>query len=223
MLRLIAATRLNAADFQQSLLGRSLTRLGPWVDVRAEVVTQNTAGLPDVYNAAILRADEGDTLALLHDDVWIDDWFLPQRIDEGLARFDVIGVAGTARRLPRQPAWGFVDTTWRWDNPEHLSGAVAHGRGGEAQVTAYGPTPRPAVLLDGLFLALRVAAVRKARVQFDPQFRFHFYDLDFCRSCERAGLTMGTWPIALTHASGGSFSNPAWLTAYQTYLAKWGE
>jgi hypothetical protein len=60
-------------------------------------------------------------------------------------------------------------------------------------------------------------------VCFDPRFKFHFYDLDFCRSCEQAGLRMGTWPIALMHGSAGSFATPAWQCAYELYLAKWKE
>jgi hypothetical protein len=60
-------------------------------------------------------------------------------------------------------------------------------------------------------------------VRFDPRFTFHFYDMDFCRSCERAGLSMGTWPIAITHRSTGAFGSPAWQAGYAEYLAKWRE
>jgi hypothetical protein len=60
-------------------------------------------------------------------------------------------------------------------------------------------------------------------VRFDPQFRFHFYDTDFSRSCEQAGLSMGTWPIALTHLSAGKWQTPEWDAAFQAYLAKWRE
>ena len=62
-----------------------------------------------------------------------------------------------------------------------------------------------------------------AGVRFDPQFKFHFYDLDFCRSCEKAGLSMGTWPIDIMHASGGVFRSDAWNEARELYFRKWGE
>jgi len=62
-----------------------------------------------------------------------------------------------------------------------------------------------------------------AGVRLDPNFSFHFYDLDFCRSAEAAGLRIGTWPIAITHASGGaSLQSPAWAESVERYLHKWG-
>jgi GT2 family glycosyltransferase len=60
-------------------------------------------------------------------------------------------------------------------------------------------------------------------VKFDERFDFHFYDMDFCRGAEKAGLRIGTWPIAVTHASGALFGTPAWRSALQVYLDKWGE
>ena len=60
-------------------------------------------------------------------------------------------------------------------------------------------------------------------VRFDSNFGFHFYGLDFCRSAVAAGLRIGTWPIAITHASRGeSVQSPAWAESLQRYLHKWG-
>ena len=60
-------------------------------------------------------------------------------------------------------------------------------------------------------------------MRFDPAFTFDFYDLDFCRACEQAGLRLGTWPIAVTHESvGKGISSAAWEAARAVYLAKWG-
>ncbi|HYL16741.1 MAG TPA: hypothetical protein VEV41_27140 [Terriglobales bacterium] len=58
-----------------------------------------------------------------------------------------------------------------------------------------------------------------ALIAFDSQ--FHFYDLDFCRVCRQKELSLGTWPIAVTHASGGSFGSPQWLEARVLYEKKW--
>lgn len=58
-------------------------------------------------------------------------------------------------------------------------------------------------------------------MRFDERFMFDFYDLDFCRSVERAGLRMGTWPIAITHTSVGQSGSPAWRGSLQTYREKW--
>ena len=99
-----------------------------------------------------------------------------------------------------------------------------HGAPGAGHVDAFGPVPAEVKLLDGVLLAARAAVLKASGVRFDPQFAFHFYDTDFCRSCERAGLRMGTWPIALTHASAGAgWATSGWDAAYRAYLAKWGE
>ena len=60
-------------------------------------------------------------------------------------------------------------------------------------------------------------------MRFDERFPFHFYDLDFCRSARANGLRLGTWPITLTHQSGGRFGIPEWRKAYADYLNKWHE
>lgn len=224
MLRIVAATRADPLTFaRQTPLGRSLDRLLSRKDWVADVAFGNSAGLPVVYNAALERAADADILAFTHDDVWVDDWYLHLRLQEALSRFAVVGVAGNRRRVPRQPSFAFTDDNFTWDNPENLSGSVVHTKGPSPQVGYYGECPAEVKLLDGVFLAVRAETLRRAAVTLDPRFTFHFYDLDFCRICEQAGLTIGTWPIALTHASGGKLGTPEWKAAYGVYLAKWGE
>lgn len=223
MLRIVSATRRSKATFADSRLGRTIRNLQTRGGVVADIAYDNQTGLPEVYNAAIDRAEAEDNLAFIHDDVFVHDWFLPERVTEGLSRFSVIGVAGNRRRVPRQPAWAFIDDKFTWDAFDNLSGAVAHDVRGATAISRYGPTPVPVVLLDGVFLAVRAATLKQAGVRFDTRFHFHCYDLDFCRACERAGLTLGTWPIALTHASGGHFGVPAWRKAFEAYLSKWGD
>ena len=60
-------------------------------------------------------------------------------------------------------------------------------------------------------------------VRFDEQFTFDFYDMDFCRTAEQCGLRVGTWPIAITHASLGGLGTPSWSAAFRRYLEKWSE
>lgn len=59
------------------------------------------------------------------------------------------------------------------------------------------------------------------KVLFDPRFDFHFYDMDFCRSARTKGLRLGTWPICITHQSGGAFGSQRWIEKYRLYLEKW--
>lgn len=244
---LCAATRLSRDDFwRHSLLGQSLRRfprsLLPQLAFRFDNHGARCEGLSTVYNRALDQCPEDRHLLLVHDDVYLHDVFLEQRLDDGLGRFDVLGLAGSRNSDLHQPSWGLAfDDELRclgWQNgggrPSHvlLSGAVSHtSTGGRRSLGAteepavalseYGPLPAECHLLDGLFLALDVERVKKTRVHFDEQFAFHLYDLDFCRSAGRAGLTLGTWPILGTHGSVGNFASEDWKRAARTYLAKW--
>jgi len=71
-------------------------------------------------------------------------------------------------------------------------------------------------------LAARVSTLLDAGVRFDERFDFHFYDMDFSRQAVAAGLKVGTWPVAVTHASGGAFGTEAWREGMDLYLDKWG-
>jgi GT2 family glycosyltransferase len=222
MIEIVSATRATEEDFWKGCaLGLSLRRLAQDARIGARVAFSNRRGLPEIYNARIQASDSPDLLVFCHDDVWLDDYFLADRVSEGLREYDVIGVAGNRRRLPKQPAWAFVDTAFTWDEKPNLSGAVAHGNRPFGAVAAFGAAPADCELLDGVFIAARKSALAQKAVLFDPRFDFHFYDLDFCRSARERGLRLGTWPVCLTHQSGGAFGTQAWQEKYRAYLAKW--
>lgn len=224
MIDIVSATRLSEAEFwNRSALGLSLRRLAHDARLVQRVAFANRRGLPEIYNARLLADDCGDMLVFMHDDVWIDDYFLADRVIEGLRTYDVIGVAGNRRRLHGQPAWAFVDGNFTWDDRANLSGAVAHGKQPFGAISFFGTAPADCELLDGVFLAANTAALKKAGVQFDARFDFHFYDMDFCRTARERGLRLGTWPLCLTHQSGGAFGTPQWREKYLAYAEKWGD
>lgn len=222
-IEIVSATRLSQQEFvEKSALGLSLRRLQGDKRLRATVAFANSRGLPEVYNSRIQAADGREVLVFMHDDVWIDDYFLPERVLEGLAAFDVIGVAGNRRRVAGQTAWAFIDEQRTWDARVNLSGRVAHGKGPFGKVASYGDVvPAECELLDGVFLAARRARLLEKGVLFDPRFDFHFYDMDFCRTARKQGLRLGTWPVCLTHQSGGDFTTEAWKEKYRLYREKW--
>lgn len=224
MIDIISATRLSSRDFwAKSALGQSLRQRANDPRIRARVTFCNRKGLPEVYNSRIEEPDRQDGLVFVHDDVWLDDEYFVESVLEGLARFDVIGVAGNRRRLPFQPAWPFTDIRLNVDALENLSGVIAHGERPNGSIRVFGDTPRDCELLDGVFLAARAHSLSSKQVRFDPRFKFHLYDMDFCRTARASGLTMSTWPVRLTHQSKGAFGGPAWADQYRTYVAKWGE
>ena len=225
-IHVVSATRKTEAEFwQTSALGRSLQRVAFDQRIAASVAYSNSAGLPTIYNLAIDRAGADDVLVFVHDDVWLDDYFFGQRIVEGTQTFEAIGVAGNTRRSPGQPGWAFKTINngqFEWDHG-YLSGVVAHGQEPNGALSVFGFSPMPVLLLDGVLLAASKRALLARNVRFDEQFKFHFYDLDFCRTAERQGMRLGTWPIALTHQSGGAFGTPSWQGMYQQYLQKWSD
>ena len=225
MIEFVSATRSTPEEFKTSAaLGKSISRLSYNPTIGFRVTTENTTGLPTLYNRAIDADNEHDILVFLHDDVFLDDYFIGQRIIEGLKSFDVIGLAGNRRRVPGQYSWVSVDQKGFEFDKQYISGLVAHAApGGRINISRYGPTPAPCELLDGVFLAARKSKLRAANVRFDERFDFHFYDLDFCRSARAAGLRLGTWPIAVTHVSAGLFGSPSWRAAKKVYFDKWGD
>jgi len=224
MIDIVSATRLSEEDFwSSSALGLSLGRLMLEPRLNARPIYDNARGLGELYNERLAADDCAEYVVFVHDDVWIDDYFLADRVIEGLKQYDVLGVAGNTRRRPGQPSWGFVDTNFNWEEPGYVSGWVAHGPQPFGQISAFGPVPADCELMDGVFFAAKTATLRERQVRFDPQFDFHLYDMDFCRTARSRGLRLGTWPICLTHQGKGKFATPAWFAMYERYLAKWGE
>lgn len=229
-IRIVCASRSSGTAFaKETALGQSLSlRLPERVALR--LFPDNCEGLARIYNIAIDEAREDPAILLfVHDDVYLGDFFWAERLRDGLSRFDVVGVVGNRRRVAGQPSWFFSafdrdrDTLTKAGR-EDFCGAVGYGSGTHPEgIDAFGSSGQEVKLLDGLFLAVRSATLREKSIRFDERFAFHFYDLDFCRQIERAGLTLGTWPISVIHRSKGSLGGEDWHQGYERYIEKWGE
>ena len=232
MLNFVTASRNSHEHFMaSSMLGLSLRQMEPFGPFGLRLFDHNNRSLGACFNEVIESAAPDDILAFIHDDVSIHDWHVGLRLEEALTQFDVVGVAGNRRRQAHQETWWMRPSRLvegkrildRRDS-DFLSGAVGHGRPTDARLTRFGVSPSPVALLDGVLLAARAGRLQNSGVRFDPRLAFHHYDLDFCRSASAAGLRIGTWPIALTHASRGeSVLSPAWTESVEIYLRKWGE
>lgn len=224
LFRFVCATRETAADFPtKTPLGRSLAPYLRSPQIELKLFAENRQGLPRLYNEAIRdAASRPAILIFLHDDVHLCDFFWAMHVISGLRVFDVIGLAGNKRRVPRQPSWYYADERFTRDAPENLSGIVGHGSGfPPGNISYYGPPGQQVKLLDGLFLAVHSDTLRARHVEFDERFDFHFYDMDFCRAAEVKGLRLGTWTVSVIHESGGNFASESWRAAYGRYLEKW--
>jgi GT2 family glycosyltransferase len=222
-IEVISATRYPEEQFwNKSALGLSLKRISFDNKVIPKIIFNNKRGLPVVYNEKIEGAEADSLLAFIHDDVWIDDYYFTQRIIDGLNQYDVIGVAGNRRRISGQPAW-HVNQNFVWDDKQYLTGAVAHGPNPFGPISFFGKVPSACELLDGVFISAKKSSLVRANCYFDELFDFHFYDMDFCRTARKNGLTLGSWPISLTHQSGGAFNTDHWKKGHRSYIEKWKE
>lgn len=233
--RFVVATRKE--EHQILPIDRCLTRI-KWedeYDVTEDIAYQNINGLPTVYNKAIEKAlsDGIDYLICVHDDIWLNDVMVFDKIVSASKSFDVIGVCGGK-------AWNFnhIDRPIIWTHASKgkgMSGFMAHAadekqsgvkfvhdyNGRSIFSSNYGNSPSRTLTLDGCFICLTNAAM-KMGLRFDERFSFHFYDMDLCFSAYVKGISVGTAPILLTHESlGMSVSQPEFMESQQKFLEKW--
>lgn len=223
-IRVVCATRLSESDFlTKTATGRSIASFANPSPVELRLFFSNQIGLSTVYNQAIEEAKQRPAiLVFTHDDLIICDFLWTERIRHGLKYFGIVGLAGNKRRLPNQAAWCFLSPQLNFDDPAHLSGCVGHGKKFPPEnISQFGPTHQECKLLDGLMLAMDSQMLEITGLRFDEQFKFHFYDMDFCRQAEMFKIKMGTIPLSVIHESEGHFISDEWNLAYRTYLTKW--
>jgi GT2 family glycosyltransferase len=223
-IRVVCATRVSRDKFlSNTALGKSIKSYIEVSTAEVKLYAENSTGLSEIYNKAIEESTNSPAiLVFVHDDIVLYDFFWSERIRDGVEKFDIAGLAGNLRRVSKQPSWAFVNDSFNWDLASNLSGTVAHGVTFPLnKVLPFGPSNQECKLLDGVFLAVKSELLIKSNLRFDENFKFHFYDLDFCRQAELKNLTMGTIPLSIVHESGGSFNSEAWRNSYQLYLSKW--
>jgi len=224
--RIICATRVSENEFlSKTATGKSIKNFINVSRVEVRLYANNSTPLGILYNRAIDEVkDSPAILVFMHDDIWLGDYFWTQRIRDGLNHWDIIGLAGNKRRVSGQPSWAYLNDKFQWDEAKNFSGAVGHGNVYPPKtLTSYGPVNQECKLMDGLFLGVKSETLLKTGLRFDERFKFHFYDLDFCRQAEQLNLKMGTIGLAVAHESDGSSNIEDWKSAYRDYLQKWKE
>ena len=101
--KVVVATRASEADFfEKTATGRSLKTYNyPFLEVR--LFPEKRDGLPKIYNSVIEESiNDPCTLVFAHDDLHILDFYWADRLAHGLKQFQIIGLAGNKRRVPRQ-------------------------------------------------------------------------------------------------------------------------
>lgn len=163
------------------------------------------------YNAMI---DEGRTLddfegmVFIHDDVELLDAAFEEKIRDGFAEADLVGVIGGVGLGP----------TMSWSDAEHLYGWATDDR----RERNYGPAPEGGVhAIDGILLALSPRACRELR--FDESIGgFHGYDADICKQARAADMHIALRHVRLHHHNGErSTDMRAWGAANERWRLKW--
>lgn len=229
---LVTATRTKTLEeFQQRPLAKSLQILS---DVRYpddrffdfEIVKDNQAGLPEVYNRYITEKNKDKIVLFVHDDLEIHDLHLVEKLNE--SPWDITGLAGAGQ-------FQFQDKNlWHICAPrETLSGSVTHPLaqqvGSQVQVdntrrlsTLFGPWPQRCLVLDGLFLAVNVEKAFEVGWRFDERHKFHHYDIASCLGANEKKLKMGTFPIFVVHHGlGNSYLSPEWEESNKIFKENW--
>jgi hypothetical protein len=193
--------------------------------VSLDITYGNTLGLSELYNRKIEEYlhSEFTFLVFCHDDVYVDDHNLANKLH--LARiqfgFDIIGLAGGSSPKIASP------TLWHLmcDKKTHR-GAVSHPTFDRSSlsVTTYGKNPAQVDIVDGLFMAVNVSAIKATNWRFNPNYRFHHYDLASCLEAKRVGMTAGVYPIHVVHSSPGlgSYEDPEWKRSDAIFLQEFG-
>ena len=217
-LRLISASRLNDAAFPaQSLLGQSLQHPAH-ADLPRTIHTNNSAGLPELYNQALQICSE-EILLFCHDDLALPPEPLEPLLRPQLERFAIAGLCGNSRDQ------GHLSWHWRpngkgWDFP-YLRGAITTLTASSKRKDVFGTSNAPVQLIDGVLIAVQRQQLLDHGVGFDPRFHFHLYDLDLCRNARRQGLSIGVIRLDCIHASGGDYDSAAWREEAERFCEKW--
>lgn len=230
---IIVSSRFSRFRFEaESALARSTRRLVRQGSIKLHPVHGPQINIPEAFNQLILQAAPDDILLFVSEDVWVDDWLMPLRLQEALKTFDLVSIAGTKRFQPHQrywnlkPGWpnaqGYVSPD-AWEHHDHLSGCMVLGLGpGQGEIIEYGHTTSRVQMLNTAFIASKASTLQNSYLLFDVDFATYLYDIDLCLRARQKGLELGTWPIAVTLTAQPSIHRPSlWRQAVSQFDLKW--
>ncbi|NBO36298.1 hypothetical protein EBU91_01995, partial [bacterium] len=204
--KIVVATPLSKEKFEaESKIFISLERLK--INCEVEVIYNNKTELTKVYNSFINQENKDKKLVFAHDDLLIEDLFFFEKLEDAFTMYDIVGLAGSksCNLSSPAPAWHLMCER------NQLVGEVSHSSGNTFWTTVFGPTPSRALILDGLFLAVKVDKLLETNTKFDEDFGFHHYDITFCLIANKNKLKMGVYPIKVTHYGlGNSMLSEEW-------------
>lgn len=192
-----------------------------YVDTAYSFCTQrnNTESLASLYNGIIAKGFSStiEWVVFVHADAVIDTIDIEEKLTTLGEKYDVIGVAGTSSVKIEAPC------LWHLMGRGFLHGSVAHTLPGhQKSMTYFGPYPNRVVLIDGVFMAVKVSVLKNVKFDENCPSKFHFYDLIFSMDCHKAGYSVGVGDIMVTHDSPGLREfTPEFLAGQEYFLKKY--
>lgn len=237
---MITFATITRDDISDTPLFQTLPKLHSWSNVRNRVFTQslegsnrllfkqrNTDPICKAYNELFEIAVEhgSDYCVFIHDDVWIEDKWLYDKIERYLKEYDIIGLAGCSDLTIKPPCLWHIMGKQRFGTVGHYI-PVKDKNGKETKHwygTTFGLSEKQVLVVDGLFIGVNVKKVKEAGLKFDEDLPgFHHYDLKYCLDAHKIGLKTGVVPILVTHKSPGlmSLDDEAYKKSEEVFLHK---
>ena len=198
------------------------------VNITPYLVPNNTLPLTQVYNEALhtMRTDEKmkdtDFAIFVHSDVSFELGELIRGLLSIKDKYDLIGLAGTKRaKISQKPFTWFTGSI---PYPEYRYGRVTMQPGQESFYNESNPdvTDTRVALIDGLCMIMNRTII-ESDIIFDTQFKFDFYDSDFCLECLKRNWRIGVLVMPVFHQSPGeSVTKPEYLEPNRAFAQKWG-
>jgi len=215
-------TEDNEYDFDnKSLLSMSLQKLN--LNDRLVVKYNNKEGLSKSYNDFLKKVRDSRNcpyVIFVHDDVLIQDCFILEKLAVAFDDYDIVGLAGntSVNLTAEHSAWHLMS------NNQPLVGEVQHINNGKIFTSRFGDTPSRAIMVDGLFMAVKQDALNHFDVWFNEKFKFHHYDLSFCLNAFHKKLKCGVFPINVVHAGlGDSMHSKEWEKSNELFKKEYGK
>lgn len=211
--KIVAATPYNKENFKKkSPLSLSIDKMG--IEAQTEIIYENKNGLSKVYNSFLTDENKNNIIIFAHHDILIEDLFFEEKLAIAFEKYDIVGLAGSKKCNLNSPM-----TAWHlMCSKDDMVGEVAHSKDNKYWTTAFGPTDSRALILDGLFIAVKVSKLLETNTKFDENFDFHHYDISFCLRANANKLKMGVYPIKVTHYGlGDSMLSQSWQKSSEKF------